>query len=234
MIDQLDKPLLKALYVLDTSKKQGTPKLSPKQISDILLEEYEEDLSERAIVSALNRAKKGTVKVHKDLAAGETHFEILRGGKKLLATKLAKPLPVNLAECSIPEELREMLGKEFEDELRELTIAELNGCGLCQGFLIRKILEKLLVKCLSKQGLSSRIYDQTNRLVNLSSLLTIAQSHKVAGNPILSPRTAKAINGVKFLGDTAAHNPFYTVDSETVNKQMPYIITALGELSKRL
>lgn len=234
MIDQLDKPLLKALYVLDTSKKQGTSKLSPKQISDILLEDYEIDLSERAIINALNPAKKGVVKVHKDLAGGETHFEILRDGKKLLATELGKPLPVNLAECSIPEELRERLGEEFEDELRELTIADLNDCGLCQAFLLRKILEKLLVKCLSKQGLSSQIYDQTNRLINLSSLLKLAQSHKVAGNPILFPRTAKAIKGAKFLGDTAAHNPFYTVDSETVNKQMPYIITALGELSRWL
>jgi len=50
----------------------------------------------------------------------------------------------------------------------------------------------------------------------------------------LSPKTAEKIEGIKFLGDTSAHNPLVNVDMETILPQMPFIITAYKELAKHL
>ncbi len=47
-------------------------------------------------------------------------------------------------------------------------------------------------------------------------------------------KTAKEIQGIKFLGDTSAHNPLTEVDMKTIIPQMPYIITAYKELAKKL
>jgi len=48
------------------------------------------------------------------------------------------------------------------------------------------------------------------------------------------PKTAKEINGIKFLGDASAHNPLINVEMKTIIPQMPFIITAYEELSKKL
>jgi hypothetical protein len=50
----------------------------------------------------------------------------------------------------------------------------------------------------------------------------------------LIPKTANEIKGLKFLGDTAAHNPLVSVDMKTIVPQMPYIITAFEELARHL
>ena len=48
------------------------------------------------------------------------------------------------------------------------------------------------------------------------------------------PKTAKLIEGIKFLGDSAAHNPLTNVEMDTIIPQMPYIITAYEEISTKL
>jgi len=47
-------------------------------------------------------------------------------------------------------------------------------------------------------------------------------------------KTANEIKGLKFLGDTAAHNPLVGVDMASIIPQMPFIITAYKELAKHL
>ena len=57
---------------------------------------------------------------------------------------------------------------------------------------------------------------------------------KVGGVPFLMSRTGREIKRIKFLGDTAAHNPLTNVEMNTIIPQMPFIITAFEELAKRL
>ena len=65
-------------------------------------------------------------------------------------------------------------------------------------------------------------------------MVDIAAREKVGGLPILTGKTASEIRGVKFLGDTAAHNPLVDVDMKTIIPQMPFLITAFGELARHL
>ena len=70
--------------------------------------------------------------------------------------------------------------------------------------------------------------------MGLETMINIASSEKVRGIPFLTPKTAKEIKGVKFLGDSAAHNPLINVDMKTITPQLPFIITAYEELAKKL
>jgi hypothetical protein len=65
-------------------------------------------------------------------------------------------------------------------------------------------------------------------------MIEIASREKLNGIPMLIPKTAREIKGIKFLGDTAAHNPLVDVDVNTILPQMPFIITAYEELAKRM
>jgi hypothetical protein len=71
-------------------------------------------------------------------------------------------------------------------------------------------------------------------LEGLKDIIEIAAKEKINGIPFLIPKTANEIKGLKFLGDTAAHNPLVSVDMQTILPQMPYIITAYEELAKHL
>jgi hypothetical protein len=48
------------------------------------------------------------------------------------------------------------------------------------------------------------------------------------------PKTKREIEGIKFLGDTSAHNSLTNVEMRTIVPQMPFIITAYDELTKKL
>jgi len=111
------------------------------------------------------------------------------------------------------------LKKNFGRELEELH-DNFGKNGNCTAFLLRKILEKLIIIVLSKNG-QAKLLEDRNR-------------EKLHGVPFLVPKTANEIKGIKFLGDTAAHNPLVSVEMSTIVPQMPYIITAYEELAKRL
>lgn len=131
--------------------------------------------------------------------------------------------------------LLKKLKKDFEIELKDLK-NNFGESGTCSAFLFRKILEKLIYLVFAKQGIVARIEDKTKAggLVGLEDMINKASSEKIYGIHILTPKTAKEIKGIKFLGDTAAHNPLINVDMKTIIPQMPYIITAIEELSKHL
>ena len=138
-----------------------------------------------------------------------------------------------LTEEVLPKEVVEKLGTEFITEINDLRL-NYGRSGTCTAFLLRKILEKLIFLTFAKTGHSNELQDKTGEFVGLKRMLELAATHKVQGKPFLMPKTAKEIEGIKFLGDTAAHNPLISVKMETIVPVMPYIITAYQELAENL
>jgi len=133
------------------------------------------------------------------------------------------------------EDLMKKLIKDFKTEFNDLQ-HNFGKSGTCCAFLLRKILEKMIYIAFAKYGRESKLEDNSKPggLVGLEDMINIATSEKIHGFPFLTPKTAKEIKGIKFLGDAAAHNPLINVDMKTIIPQMPYIITAYDELAKKL
>jgi hypothetical protein len=131
--------------------------------------------------------------------------------------------------------LLKKLGSDFEIEFRDL-LHNFGESGTCTAFLLRKILEKLIYLAFAKQGQALKLADKTDphRLVGLDAMIKLAVSEKIGGVPFLTSKTAREIQWLKFLGDSAAHNPLANVDMKTILPQMPYIITAFEELAKKM
>jgi hypothetical protein len=127
------------------------------------------------------------------------------------------------------------LQKSFAVELGELH-DNFGRHGNATAFLLRKILEKLLIIVFGKLGKDAQIVDngRPGRWKGLQEIIEIAAKEKVSGLPLLLPKTANAIKGIKFLGDAAAHNPLVSVDTNTILPQMPFIITGYEELARHL
>jgi hypothetical protein len=132
-------------------------------------------------------------------------------------------------------DLSKRLSANFSTELRELQV-NFGKCGNATAFLLRKILEKLLLVVFGKLDKMAAIEDKNRPggWKGLQEMVDIAAAEKVGGMPVLLPKTAKEIRGIKFLGDTAAHNPFIDADMTTIIPQMPFIIAAFGELARHL
>lgn len=127
------------------------------------------------------------------------------------------------------------LRKHFGRELEELH-DNFGKNGNCTAFLLRKILEKLIIIVFAKNG-KEKLLEDKNRpggWIGLKDMIETAAREKLHGVPFLIAKTSHEIKGIKFLGDTAAHNPLVGVDINTILPQMPFIITAYEELSKRL
>jgi hypothetical protein len=137
------------------------------------------------------------------------------------------------SEDIFPKKLLKALGQNFETEISDLNL-NYGHSGTCTAFLLRKILEKLIFLTFAKNSLSDRLKDANGNFVGLKCMLNLCTSTKIQGTPFLMPRTEKEIEGIKFLGDTSAHNPLVNVQMKTIIPQMPFIITACEELSKKL
>ncbi|MGO9450489.1 MAG: hypothetical protein ACLQDV_05490 [Candidatus Binataceae bacterium] len=133
------------------------------------------------------------------------------------------------------EGLLRKLGKDFRREIDELR-SNFGRNGTCTAFLLRKILEKLIIIVFGKNGREALLEDRNRPggWVGLKEMIDIAAREKLSGVPFIIPKTAREISGIKFLGDTAAHNPLVNVDMSTVLPQIPFIVTAYEELAKRL
>lgn len=127
------------------------------------------------------------------------------------------------------------LGEPFRRELSELR-DNFGRNGNSTAFLLRKILEKLIIIVLGKAGREHVLEDagSPGRFKGLEEMVQIASKERHDGIPFLLPRTANEIRGIKFLGDAAAHNPLIGVEMATILPQMPFIITAYEELAARL
>lgn len=125
------------------------------------------------------------------------------------------------------------LGDDFSEEFSSLRW-NFGRSGTCSAFLLRKILEKLIFLTFAKNGLGNKLKDSRGKFIGLEDTINLASSETVNGLPFMMPQTARNIKGMKFLGDIAAHDPLANVDMKTIIPQMPFIITAYEELSKKL
>lgn len=137
-------------------------------------------------------------------------------------------IPANI----LPAELEQKLGTAFQKEIQALKLVY-GRSGDCSAFIIRKILEKAIFFAFSKNELSYKIEDKSNpnKFQNLNSMIKTASAEKINGKPILYAKTASKILGIKFLGDSSAHNFLVNIDMEDITPQMPYIVIALKELA---
>ncbi len=165
------------------------------------------------------------------------NFWVLASVTKEAALRLATKdkLTQKIDNELFSDQLFKKLKKDFKIEFDDLR-HNFGKSGTCTAFLLRKILEKLIYLTFAEHGIESKLEDKTKvrGLVGLETMINIASSEKIRGIPFLTPKTAKEIKGIKFLGNTAAHNPLINVDMKTIIPQMPYIITAYEELTKKL
>jgi hypothetical protein len=140
---------------------------------------------------------------------------------------------ISLDHQFLSEDLLRALGSNFETEIGDLQL-NFGKSGTCTAFLLRKILEKLIFIAFAKNDLNDKLKDEKGDLIGLKTMLKMCTAQKVNGKPFLMPKTAKEIEGVKFLGDTSAHNPLINVKMQTIIPVMPFITTAYEELSKKL
>jgi hypothetical protein len=133
------------------------------------------------------------------------------------------------------KELEHKMQKNFSQELDELR-GVFGKQGDCSAFVLRKILEKLLIISFRKSGKGPLIEDshKAGGLIGLEAMIGLAMRERVNSAPILTGKTGSAIAGIKFLGDTAAHNPMVNVDVADILPQMPFIVTAYKELALHL
>lgn len=165
------------------------------------------------------------------------NYWVLASVKREQALKLIgkKRKVREIEEELFSERLVKRLRKNFGRELEELQ-DNFGKNGNCAAFLLRKILEKLIIVVFAKNG-KEKLLEDKNRpggWTGLKDMIETAAREKLHGVPFLVPKTANEIKGIKFLGDTAAHNPLVGVEMGTILPQMPYIITAYEELAKRL
>jgi len=141
---------------------------------------------------------------------------------------------ITLTENIFPRSLLESLQNQFGAEIFDLKL-NYGKSGNCTAFTLRKILEKIIFLVFAKNGIVDKLKNGDGDFVGLKTMVNLATSYSSkSGKPFMMPKTGKAINGIKFLGDTSAHNPLTEVDMETIVPSMPYIITAYKELSKSL
>ncbi|MDD5680943.1 MAG: hypothetical protein PHI59_06860 [Candidatus Omnitrophica bacterium] len=182
-------------------------------------------------------AKFGLHPTPQNLHAALTRARYLKscGPKKsgLYIQKYASNKPC-LNEEILPGRLRTVLKKYFEYEIKDLEL-NFGRSGTCTAFLLRKILEKLIFLTFAKNSLSDKLKNkESGDFISLATMLNLATNHNIHGKPFLTPKTARAIAGIKFLGDTSAHNFLVNVEMETIIPQLPFIITAYDELAKKL
>lgn len=171
------------------------------------------------------------------IEGGKANFWVLANmDKKTALQYLRKDSKVQKIQHELfSDGLLKKLDSNFEIEFRDLQ-HNFGESGTCTAFLLRKILEKMIYLAFAKQGLVKKLADRTDphRLVGLDAMINLAVSEKPGGAPFLTSKTAKEIQGLKYLGDSAAHNPLANVDMKTILPQMPYIITAFEELAKKM
>ena len=178
----------------------------------------------------------GIVRAVKPKTARTNYYVIASVTREEALREIGKDRRVLEVEAQLfSDALVKALARNFSTELAELQ-ANFGRHGNATAFLLRKILEKLLIIVFGKLGRASAIEDKSRPggWRGLQEMVDVASREKVSGLPVLTGRTASELRGVKFLGDTAAHNPLVDVEMPTIVPQMPFLITALGELSRHL
>lgn len=154
-----------------------------------------------------------------------------RSFKYIQKISYANKKVATITEQLFSDEIVKKLGKSFGEELKDLHL-NFGNSGTCSAFLLRKVLEKLIYIVFAKNKIENKLRDKARpgKFVGLEKMIDLASVERVGGLPLLTSATAKEIKGIKFLGDSSAHNPLVNVDMETILPQMPYVITGYKEL----
>ena len=88
----------------------------------------------------------------------------------------------------------------------------------------------MIILVLNSNSKSELLKDGGGKERGLESLINICYQNKIGGNPILQHQTAQRVLGIKFLGDSAAHNPTASIDLEIIIPQLPFWTIAIKEL----
>jgi len=182
------------------------------------------NFSDQLINTSLNNAVRKNILSKKNIS-GKNKYSQKQPPEIKIKEKETKDLNKILSEIT-----KKKLGERFQQEIRELNIAFTYDCGTSGAFLLRKILEKMIILVLNSNSQSSLLKDGNGKSRGLEALINICSQNKIKNNFILQNQTAQKLLGIKFLGDIAAHNPIANVDLETLNPQLPYWITAVKEL----
>ena len=127
------------------------------------------------------------------------------------------------------------LGERFQQDIRELNIAFTYDCGNSAAFLLRKILEKSIFFVFAANNKTDLIkYKKSNQLIGLESMINLSSKEKIKGLPILLPKTAKELLGIKFLGDSAAHDYLADIEVSEINLQLPFWTMAIKQLTDKI
>lgn len=188
------------------------------------------------IAQILGKRGKNFSKLELGLALKRASYLTRRGKRRSFEYIQRFPAPnrvENIEDQPLPQTLIKKLGKDFSEEISDLSW-NFGKSGTCSAFLLRKILEKLIFLTFAKNGLDNKLRNSTGRFIGLESMVNLASAEKIRGIPFLMPKTVENIKGIRFLGDSSAHNPLVNVDMKTIIPQMPFIITAYQELTKRL
>ena len=132
--------------------------------------------------------------------------------------------------CVFSEVIKNKLGSKFDESIRELNISIKNNCGNSTAFLMRKILERAIFYAFAKNGKTDKLTEASGKLLRLEAMINVAQKEKVNGIPFLLTKTAEKIIGIKFLGDSSAHNYLMDVELIEIEHQIPFWTTAIKEL----
>ncbi len=147
------------------------------------------------------------------------NYWVLASMKREQALKVIgkKRKVVEVEEELFSEKLTKRLKKTFGRELEELR-DNFGKNGNCTTFLLRKILEKLIIIAFGKNEKDKLLEDKTRPggWVGLKEMIETAEREKLHSVPFLIPKTANEIKGIKFLGDTAVHNPLVGVEMNTI------------------
>ncbi len=123
------------------------------------------------------------------------------------------------------------LGERFQQDIKELNIAFTYDCGNCAAFILRKILEKTIFYVFSTNGKTDLIKDKKDgSILGLEAMINLCAREQIKGTHILMPKTARELSGMKFLGDSSAHDYLANVEVKDINHQLSYWTMAIKEL----
>ena len=126
------------------------------------------------------------------------------------------------------------LGERFQQDIRELNASFTHDCGNSTAFLLRKILEKAIFYVFVQNGNTDSVKGKDGKILGLDALLDLCKREKIKGEFILLPKTVDEIHGLKFLGDSAAHDYLADIELHDLNHQLPIWTMALKQLINKL
>lgn len=200
------------------------------------MKEVKEKLTEKGFnfddpligVSLINATKQGILSRRKN--AGKIEYSQRQPPEIKIKESEIKELNSILSDLTAKR-----LGDRFQQDIKELNVAFTYDCGNSAAFILRKILEKIIFYVLSTNDKGELIKDKTDgSFLGLEAMISICSREKIKGVPILMPKTAKELLGLKFLGDAAAHDYLADIEVKDINPQLSYWTIAIKELSKNL